>query len=97
MDSLNFTIEEVRAINDIIKYIYNPKLSLDKFTEMFMTKLKSLIYFDKSDFMFFKYNFDTKKYEMESFRPVNWSTKEINNYVTTYMHNDDVLPILFPT
>lgn len=62
--------------------------------ETFMVKLTALIYFDKSDFMFFRYNLDTKKYEMKSFRPVNCSTKEINSYVTMYMHNDDVLPIL---
>lgn len=31
---------------------------------------------------------------MESFRPTNWSNSEIHDYVTTYMHNDDVLPIL---
>ena len=90
MGNTSFTIEEVRILSDIIKCIYDPALTLSEF----MAKLKSLIYFDKSDFMFFRYNNDTKKYEMESFRPVNWSTEEINNYVTTYMHNDDVLPIL---
>ena len=94
MGNTSFTIEEVRILSDIIKCIYDPALTLSEFTEVFMAKLKSLIYFDKSDFMFFRYNNDTKKYEMESFRPVNWSTEEINNYVTTYMHNDDVLPIL---
>lgn len=94
MGNTSFTIEEVKSLSDIIKCIYDPLLTLSEFAEVFMTKLKSLIYFDKSDFMFFRYNIDTKKYEMESFRPVNWSTEEINNYVTTYMHNDDVLPIL---
>ena len=94
MGHTSFTIEEVKILSDIIRSIYDPSLSLSEFTEVFMAKLKSLIYFDKSDFMFFRYNLDTKKYEMESFRPVNWSTEEINSYVTTYMHNDDVLPIL---
>ncbi len=94
MNNISFTMEEVKTISDMIRCIYDKSLTLAEFTERFMTKLKSLIYFDKSDFMFFRYNQDTKKYEMESFRPVNWSTEEINNYVTTYMHNDDVLPIL---
>lgn len=94
MDNILFTAEEVKILGDIIKDIYDKHLPLCKFTDSFMARLKSLIYFDKSDFMFFKYNKDTNKYEMESFRPVNWSKEEINNYVTIYMHNDDVLPIL---
>ena len=94
MGNTSFTIEEVRILSDIIKCIYDPALTLSEFTEVFMAKLKSLIYFDKSDFMKKRYNNDTKKDELESFRPVNRSPEEINNYVTTYMHNDDVLPIL---
>ncbi len=89
-----FTTAELRIMGDIIKCIYDEKMPLCQFTEEFMHRLKALIYFDKSDFMFFKYNKDTKKYEMESFRPTNWSNSEIHDYVTTYMHNDDVLPIL---
>ena len=72
MNNTNFTVEEVIKIGDIIKCIYDKNLPLCKFTEDFMHKLKTLIYFDKSDFMFFKYNDFTKRYEMESFRPVNW-------------------------
>lgn len=94
MNNTNFTVEEVIKIGDIIKCIYDKNLPLCKFTEDFMHKLKTLIYFDKSDFMFFKYNDFTKRYEMESFRPVNWSNKEIHDYINEYMHKDDVLPIL---
>lgn len=94
MSDIRFTADEVRAIGEVIKCVYDDPSPLPEFTNRFMTKLKSLIYFDKSDFMFFRYNSDTKKYEMESFRPVNWSAEEIHSYVTTYMHNDDVLPIL---
>lgn len=94
MVDTSFTIEEVKILGDIVKCIYDPALSLSEFTEVFMARLKSLIYFDKSDFMFFRYNSDTQKYEMQAFRPINWSAEEINNYVTTYMHNDNVLPIL---
>lgn len=94
MNNINFTVEEVVKIGDIIKCIYDNTLPLCKFTEEFMHRLKTLIYFDKSDFMFFKYNNFTSRYEMESFRPVNWSNKEIHDYINEYMHNDDVLPIL---
>ncbi len=94
MDNMLFTVDEVKIIGDIIGCIYDRTLSLARFTEEFMQKLKTLVYFDKSDFMFFKYNSDTDKYEMESFRPVNWSHNEIHDYINTYMHNDDVLPIL---
>lgn len=94
MDSSRFTSEEVKIIADIIKCIYDRNLPLCKFTEEFMHKLKTLVYFDKSDFMFFRYSKETSKYEMQSFRPVNWSNEEIHNYINTYMHNDDVLPIL---
>lgn len=94
MENLLFTSDEVKIIGDIIKCIYDRDLPLCRFTEEFMRRLRTLIYFDKSDFMFFKYNKDTGKYEMESFRPVNWSHNEIQNYINTYMHNDDVLPIL---
>ena len=94
MENLLFTSDEVKIIGDIIKCIYDRDLPLCRFTEEFMRRLRTLIYFDKSDFMFFKYSKDTGKYEMESFRPVNWSHNEIQNYINTYMHNDDVLPIL---
>lgn len=94
MENLLFTSDEVKIIGDIIKCIYDRDLPLCRFTEEFMRRLRTLIYFDKSDFMFFKYSKDTGKYEMESFRPVNWSHDEIQNYINTYMHNDDVLPIL---
>lgn len=94
VEHLLFTVDEMKTMGELIKCIYDRELTLCEFTEEFMRRLKPLIYFDKSDFMFFKYNQDTKKYEMESFRPVNWSNEEIHNYITTYMHNDDVLPIL---
>lgn len=94
MDHLLFTADEVRMIGDIIQCIHDRDLPLCEFAKEFMHRLKALVYFDKSDFMFFKYNKDTGKYEMESFRPVNWSNEEIHDYVTTYMHIDDVLPIL---
>ena len=47
MGNTSFTIEEVRILSDIIKCIYDPALTLSEFTEVFMAKLKSLIYFDK--------------------------------------------------
>lgn len=94
MENSLFTVDDVKKISEIIKCIYDTDLPLCKFTEEFMHQLKSLIYFDKSDFMFFRYNKETERYEMESFKPVNWSHDEIHNYINTYMHNDDVLPIL---
>ena len=83
MENLLFTSDEVKIIGDIIKCIYDRDLPLCRFTEEFMRRLRTLIYFDKSDFMFFRYSKDTGKYEMESFRPVNWSHDEIQNYINT--------------
>lgn len=94
MTDTNFTIEEVTKIGDIIKCIYNKNLPLCKFTNEFMHKLRALIYFDKSDFMFYKYNSRNNRYEMESFRPIKWSEKEIHDYINEYMYIDDVLPVL---
>lgn len=94
MDNTNFAPDEVTKICDIIKCIYDRNLPLRKFTEEFMHKLKTLIYFDKSDFMFYKFDDSTGYYEMEHFIPTNWSRKEIYDYMHEHMHNDDVLPIL---
>lgn len=92
--SEHFSLKEVENIIKIIECIYDTELSLSQFTNEFMTRLKRIVYFDKSDFMFFTYNPTTEKYEMQSFHPINWTDDEINNYIETYMHIDDVLPIL---
>lgn len=94
MENAVFTSEEVTKICNIIKCIYDRNLPFCKFTEEFFYKLKNLVYFDKSDFMFYKFDEGTGYYEMQHFRPINWSQKEIHDYENEHMHNDDVLPIL---
>lgn len=89
-----FSLEEIKAINSVIEQLYDENLSLTNCMDTFMNRLKEQLYFDKSDFMFFKYNPDANLYEMNSFAPVNWTDREVERYIETYMHMDDVLPIL---
>lgn len=92
--TLFFSLEELKEISEIIHCIHDDSLSLAEFTSVFMTKLKTQVYFDKSDFMFYSYNESLNRYEMNSFKPVNWSGEEIEGYINTYMHMDDVLSVL---
>ena len=92
--NVEFTLNEAEKLLHLTECLYDYNLSLQEFADCFMSRLKELVYFDKSDFMFFTYNVNTDRYEMQSFKPVNWSTEEISKYMTTYMHMDDVLPIL---
>lgn len=89
-----FSLDEMKSINATIDFLYGETSSVQEFTASFMNLLKEQIYFDKSDLMFFKYNGATNMYEMQSFSPINWTDTEIDKYVETYMHMDDVLPIL---
>ncbi|MGI6257724.1 MAG: helix-turn-helix transcriptional regulator [Anaerovoracaceae bacterium] len=89
-----FSLDELKDISDIISCIYDDSLTLAEFTSTFMGKLLTQIYFDKSDFMFYTYNASLDRYEMHSFKPTNWTDAEIDNYINTYMHMDDVIPIL---
>lgn len=89
-----FSLEEMKSINSLIDNLYDEDLSLANCMDSFMNSLRDQIYFDKSDFMFFNYNPETNLYEMQSFAPVNWKDAETEHYIETYMHMDDVLPIL---
>jgi len=89
-----FSLEEIKSINSLIEHLYDENLTLENCMDLFTNKLREQIYFDKSDFMFFRHNPHTNLYEMQSFAPINWTDGEVENYIETYMHMDDVLPIL---
>mgnify|MGYP000935937456 FL=1 len=89
-----FSLEEIKSINSLIEHLYDESLTLEDCMDLFTNKLREQIYFDKSDFMFFRHNPETNLYEMQSFAPINWSEGEVESYIETYMHMDDVLPIL---
>lgn len=93
-NSTHYSLEELKNLNALIDCIYNEKVSLPDFMSQFMGSLREQVYFDKSDFMFFTYDAAANHYEMQSFSPVNWTSGEVDNYIDTYMHMDDVLPIL---
>ncbi|MEG0830082.1 MAG: helix-turn-helix transcriptional regulator [Anaerovoracaceae bacterium] len=90
----SFSLQELKKISNLIKCAHDENLSLTQFAPVFMAELKKQIYFDKSDFMFFTYDKETDRHQMQSFEPVNWTDFEINHYINIYMHMDDVLPIL---
>ncbi len=90
----SFSLDEIKYINDTIYSLYDEQLSLKDCMDIFMDELNRQIYFDKGDFTFYGYNCDTNLYEIQSFFPANWKGSETDNYINTYIHMDDVLPIL---
>lgn len=92
--STSFSLDEIKCINATIDQLHDEDLTLKGCMDFFMESLGEQIFFDKSDFMFFDYNSEMDLYEMKSFAPVNWTETETNHYIETYMHMDDVLPIL---
>lgn len=93
-NSPQYSLEEIKNINSLIDCIYSDRFSLTDFMSFFMKNLREQVYFDKSDFMFFTYDTNSNRYEMQSFSPINWTSDEVDSYIDTYMHMDDVLPIL---
>lgn len=92
--NISFSLEETKQINSTIYQLYDNDLSLKEIMDTFMKELGKQIYFDKRDFTFFNYNTKTNMYEIQSFFPANWKDSEKKHYIESYIHMDDVLPIL---
>lgn len=92
--TISFSLEEMKHIGSTIYRLYDNTLSLREVMDIFMKELGEQIYFDKRDFTFFNYNSDTNTYEVSSFFPANWTDSEKEQYIESYIHIDDVLPIL---
>jgi DNA-binding CsgD family transcriptional regulator len=97
MSDFTFTLDEFKSINDTINRInegYHENMQLPSFLEDFMSTLRDQIYFDKSNFLFYTYDDENKRYEVSSFPNIGWSSADIDKYVDTYVHLDDILSVL---
>jgi DNA-binding CsgD family transcriptional regulator len=93
----SFTFEEIKEINATIGQMYcNSKInsSFADFASDFIQTLKRQLYFDKGNFMFFRHDRVNNLYEVTSFIQTGWALDDVERYVDTYVHIDDILPIL---
>lgn len=92
--SCQFTLEELKLINETIEQIYDEKLTFTELMMSFLNNLKEQLYFDKGNFLFYNYNEGNSCYEVKTFVPLGWDDDDIGKYIENYVRIDDVLPIL---
>ena len=92
-----FSFDELKAINSTINDIYNSYDADKPISESlvsFMKTLKTQIYFDKANFLFYKYDGENNIFEANSFPNIGWDPDDIDKYVESYVYIDDILPVM---
>ena len=95
-----FSLEEMKTINNTICELYSKYQtvlddnSFSDLTMKFIDSLREQIYFDKGNIMLYLFNEDERVYEVSSFLQVGWNKNDKDLYINTYVHIDDILPIL---
>jgi DNA-binding CsgD family transcriptional regulator len=83
--------KEIFYLNQIIAELYEEKDPEASF-HVFLEQLKELVFFEKGDVYFYKYEKDNLIFE--DFLFLDWSDRDLNSYLDRYCSIDDVLPIV---
>ncbi|MEL7566278.1 MAG: LuxR C-terminal-related transcriptional regulator [Dehalobacterium sp.] len=82
----------IQTINEMIAELYDDTKTINERMEHFAKSLYNIIYFEKSNVLFYEKMNDT--YKTHSSFVVNWDKKSWQSYNEWYCQFDDVLPIL---